>query len=170
MCFLGDDDYFSKYQPLTTMPKVELLQIVGDSSAKYNEKLMKMTPNVKTLLIVAYEHEYSLYGSPTIDFNAISTYLPKLENLGWQIYAKSHQQLQYKLDAMITGFSEKFCKKVSVKFRSRNHLSARKVDFYNDEYRKYYSILNLNGKNRTREIIRKFFRFFSLIICRIETI
>lgn len=143
MCFLGDDDYFSSYQPLTVMPKVNFLRIVGDSSAKYIEKLMKMTPNVKTLLIVTYDHE-----PLTINFNAISTYLPKLNSLGWQIYAESHQQLQYKLDAMITGFSEKFCKKMAVKLRNKDHLSAETVDSY-EEYRKYYSILNLKGKKRT---------------------
>lgn len=129
------------YQPVNIMPKVELLIIVDDGD-RYDEKLMKMMPNVKTLLVAGEDDE-----PPRMNFAAISTHLTKLENLGWMVYASSQRHLQSscKLESLITGFPIKLCKKMSVQFRDKDNLSAQEVASY-EWKRKYSSIVSLAGR------------------------
>lgn len=137
---LDEDAYFSTYQPTSVMPNVEFLTILGD--CKYDEKLMKMTPNVKTLVFEGEEDEL-----PSVNFDAIALHLTSLENLKWQFHAESPEELQSscELDAMITGFSEQFCKKLSVQLRNVEALSARKIASHKAN-REYTSLLDLKGR------------------------
>lgn len=109
---------------------------------EYDETLMKLTPNVKTLLVGGTQDR-----PPTMNFKVISTHLKTLENLGWQIYANSQQGLQSNciMDSIITGFSGTFCKKKSAQFRDKDHLPAQTVASY-ERYRKNFSILDLKGR------------------------
>lgn len=124
------------------MPNVESLTIIDN--CEYDEKLMKMTPNVKTLIV----KEEIMDELPNMNFEAIASHLTKLENLKWQFPAKSRDNLQSscELDAMITGFSKIFCKKMSVQFRDKDKLSGRKIASYETK-RKYASILDLTGRS-----------------------
>lgn len=125
------------------MPNVEFLTILGD--CKYDAKLMKMTPNVKTLVFEGEEDEL-----PSVNFGAIALHLTRLENLKWQFHAGSLDELQSscKLDSMITGFSERFCKKLSVQLRNVDELSARKIAAHTAN-REYTSLLDLKGRKNS---------------------
>lgn len=152
MYFSGEDEYFSTYEPVNVLPKVEFLRIVYDD--RYDEKLMQMTPNVKTLLVTN-----SSELSPNMNFHAIAAYLPKLENLGWEIFGKSQRHLQSScdVDALITGYSKMFCKVKSAEFRDKDFLSKQQVNLY-ERYRRYTSLVDLKGI----EILQFSFRFFFL--------
>lgn len=141
MYFFGEDEYFSTYDPVNVLPKVKLLRIVYDD--RYDEKLMKMTPNVTTLLV---SNDSDCL--PSLDFHAISTYLPKLENLGWEIHGKSQHDLQSScdVDALITGYSKTFCKVKSTEFRDKDCLSQQEVASY-ERYRRYTSLVDLKGSD-----------------------
>lgn len=135
MAFLTEDNYFSTYRPLNVMPKVELLRIVYET--EYDETLMKLTPNVKTLLIGGTHDK-----PPSMNLKAMANHLKTLENLGWHIFAETCCGL----DSIITGFSKKFCKKMSLQFRDKDlPLPWQTVASY-QKYRNNYSILNLRGK------------------------
>lgn len=137
---LDKDDYFSTYQPSGVMPNVEFLQILGD--CKYDEMLMKLTPNVKTLVFDGEEDEL-----PSTNFNAIITHLTKLENLKYLLYVQSLEESysSCELDAMLTGFSEKFCQRMSVQFRNKDKLTAREIAKYGAK-RHHHSIMDLTGR------------------------
>lgn len=137
---LDKDDYFSTYQPSGVMPNVEFLQILGD--CKYDEKIMKMTPNVKTLVFDGEEDEL-----PSTNFDAIVSHLAKLENLKYLLYVESLEELysSCELDAMLTGFSEQFCKRMSVQFRNKDKLTAREIAAYETK-RHHHSIVDLTGR------------------------
>lgn len=148
MYFSGEDEYFLTCEP-KVLPKVEFLRIVYDD--RYDEKLMQMTPNVKTLLV-----SNSSESLPNMNFHAISNYLPKLENLGWEIYGKSQLHLQKSgcMDAQITRYSKAFCKVKSVEFRNKDFMSKEEVTSY-ERYRLYTSLVDLKGRN-----FKFFIRFF----------
>lgn len=139
MALLREDNYFSTYQPLNVMPKVELLKI--DYETEYEETLMKLTPNATTLLVGGTGDT-----PPTMNFKAIAMHLKKLENLGWQIFGKSQHDFQSScvLDSVITGFPKTFCQKMSAQFRDKEHLSPQTVASL-EKYRNNFSILNLIG-------------------------
>lgn len=145
------------FQPSSVLPKVEFLHIIGDFD--YSRKLMKMLPNVKTLLLEGEEDEM-----PNVDYHDISTHLTKLETLQWHFYAGSQRELHSNcdLDCIITGFSEKFCTEKSLLFRDKENLSAQEIDMY-EMRRKHFSILDLKGEKMS--ICSSHFFFFS--ICKI---
>lgn len=137
---LDKDAYFSAYQPSSVMPNVESLTIIGD--CKYDVMLMKMMPNVKTLVFDGEDGEL-----PSVNFGAIASHLTRLENLKWQFHPESLDELQSscELDAMITGLSDQFCKKLSVQLRNVDKLSASKIASYRAK-REYASLLDLKGR------------------------
>lgn len=138
--FNGEDEYFETFEPVNVLPKVEFLAIHYDD--RYDEKLMKMTPNVKTLLV-----SNGSEGSPSMNFHDIATYLPKLEHLSWTICGNSQHALQTTcdLDGLLTGYSKVFCKVKSVEFRDKRYLSKREVADY-EQYRRYTSLVDLKGR------------------------
>lgn len=161
MPFFDYDDYFPQDQPVQTMPNVQVLRISfgpDDSQFRLNEKLLKMTPNVTTLLIMGYQlHESDVSRM----LKSIFENLRKLENFGWQICTQSHERLTRELDAGITGLSESVCQKLAAKFRYKNHLSKPMVDAYK-LYERSASILDLKGNGETDKNIkikRKIIRF-----------
>lgn len=107
MRYISEDVFFSSYQPVKTMPSVEVLTIDAYGPHNYNDKLMKMTPNVKTFLLMGDE-------SLSFNFQEIYNNFTKLENFGWQICHATRRYLLNKLDSKITGLPEKFCKKMAV--------------------------------------------------------
>lgn len=150
---LDKDEYFSTYQPSGVMPNVEFLRILGD--CKYDEKLMKMTPNVKTLVFDGEDDEL-----PSTNFNAIISHLTKLENLEYLLYVESLDVLysSCELDAMLTGYSDQFCKRMSVQFRNKDKLTAREIASYETK-RHHNSIREITG----RKNLIPFFRLFSFL-------
>lgn len=108
---------------------------------RYDDKLMKMTPNVKTLQVLN-----SCDDPPSMNFHDISIYLPKLDNLRWQMYGKSQHDLQSScdVDAMITGYSKTFCKVKSAEFREKDYLTQQEVTSYGP-YRRYSALVDLKG-------------------------
>ncbi|KAG4068268.1 hypothetical protein HA402_007788 [Bradysia odoriphaga] len=140
--FLTEDNYFSTYEPLQPMRKVELLRIVCET--EYDETLMSLTPNVKTLLVCETGDH-----TPAMNFKAIAKHLKTLENLGWHIHAESKEDLRSScaLDSVVTGFSTKTCKKLAAKFRKEEDLDQQTVATY-DKYRKKTSILKLSALKR----------------------
>lgn len=122
------------------MLKVELLRIVLET--EYEETLMTLTPNVKTLLVAGFgDHPLAM------NFKAIAKHLKTLENLGWHMHAESKENLRSScvLDSIVTGFSIKTCKTLAVKFRKEDDLDQQSVAAY-DKYRKKCSILKLRGR------------------------
>lgn len=140
MAFLREDNYFSTHQPLHVMPKVELLEIVFET--EYDETLMKLTPNVKTLLVGSTGDN-----PPAMNFKAIAEHLKTLKNLGWHIHGESQKDLQSScvLDSIITGLSTALCKKMSALFRNKEGLTQQTVASY-EKYRKMFSLLDLRGR------------------------
>lgn len=134
------------------LPNVEVLKtsFYGFSNSEFvfefNENFMKITPNVRTLLIVA-DSSFDPEHTVLVDFKKISKNWPKLENFGWQIDATVQSNLLHKLDAVITGISENLCKELSEKFRSKNHLSASELAMYQLEHIKT-PILAMKGKEK----------------------
>lgn len=126
---------------------VEVLRISLDYEdiTELIENNMKMTPNVKTLVLDT-DYSFALDSdSELVDFGKFSKHWPKLEHFGWQIDIATHCCLPYKLDAAITGLPEKFCKKLSEKFRKKNRLSSTEVAA-NHLNREKSSILDLKGR------------------------
>lgn len=167
MAFLTEDNYFSTYLPLNAMPKVELLRIVFET--EYEETLMQLTPNVKTLLVGGTGDK-----PPAMNFQAIAKHLKRLQNLGWHIHAESQQDLRSScvLDSSITGFSKKLCKKMSTQLRGKDlPLPQRTVASY-QKYRKKFSILNLRGTfGRDNQLIfRSIFLKLNFLLSSIETL
>lgn len=155
------DDYFSSYRPSSVMSNVEHLTIVGD--CKYDELLMKMTPNVKTLVFDGEDDEL-----PDMNFTAIAKHLTKLETLKWEFHVESPDELlsSCELDAMITGFTDQFCKTLSIQLRNVDHLSARKIASY-EKKRQYSSLVDLKGMEISIQPI--FYRYRDGKLCyRIE--
>lgn len=145
MNFFGEDDYMSTYEPVNVLPNVEVLRIVFDD--RYDEKLMRMTPNVKTLL-VSNESDTE----PSLNFHAISIYLPKLEYLRWEIRGNSQHDLQStcEVDSHLTGFSRTFCKVKSVEFRDSDSLSSGEAASY-ERHRQYTSLVDLKGRKTKKK-------------------
>lgn len=166
MYFAGEDEYFSTYEPVNVLPKVEFLRIFHDD--RYDEKLMKLTPNVKTLLVSNTSDT-----PPSLNVDAIATQLPKLENLGWEICGKSQHDLQSscEVDSLITGYSKTFCKVKSNEFRNRDYLSSREIAAY-ARHRRYTSLLDVKRKReKHKSTFKSEFLFSNSIFThRIETI
>lgn len=122
------------------MQKVELLRIVFET--EYEETLMSLTPNVKTLL-VGGTGDHPL----TMNFKAIAKHLKILENLGWHMHAESKESLRSScvLDSILTGFPTQTCKKLAAQFRKEDDLDQQTVASY-EKYRKKCSILKLKGR------------------------
>lgn len=119
---------------------------------------MKATPNVKTLLIVEDEYPMMEKARVLIDFGAIASNLTKLESFGWTIGRFGYQDLLHILDEVITGFPATFCRKMSAKFRNKDHLTADELATYQSK-RHNPSILDLHGKlNRIWKTKKKKFR------------
>ncbi|XP_037027819.1 uncharacterized protein LOC119068331 [Bradysia coprophila] len=144
MHFLRHDEYFHSPKPFKTMASLEVLRIYGSKLVKRKEKLIKATPNVTTLLLVEDEFPWTANVRLPVDFQKITTNLPKLESLGLLICRPLYSDLLYKLDAVITGLPEKFCKELSKKFRTKNHLSPDEIAMY-ESRREKASILDLKA-------------------------
>lgn len=142
------DYYFPPSQPLKPMLSVEVLQIYEDLSprAQHKEKLMQITPNIKTL-ILSEGTPFTNYGVESFvdGFRVILNNLKKLEVFGWTVWRMTHHDLLYSLDAAITGFPEDFCKKMSAKLRNKDGLSAQQITSH-ERLREHSSILQLKGK------------------------
>ncbi len=136
------------------MPNVESLTILGD--CKYDEKLMEMMPNVKTLVFDGEDDEL-----PNVNFGAIALHLKRLETMKWLFHSESPDELQSscELDAMITGFSEQFCKKQSVRLRNVEKLSASKIGSLMAR-REHNSLLDLKGRKNSIRLSDFFFVYF----------
>lgn len=111
-----------------------------------------MTPNVK---ILAMDEELSWSDARdreafVTEFRIIVRNLSKLEAIDWYVCNSTHHDLLYSLDSAITGFTDTFCKEMSLKFRNENHLSAIETAAI-DSQRKYPSILDLKRKTRNVE-------------------
>lgn len=144
MYFLDEDEYFESYEPTKTMPNVEYLRIVHDD--RYDSKLMKMTPNVKTFVL---HNRFDRH--PKINFHDMSIYLPKLEYLEWETWTEMQQDLQSTndLDALLTGFSKQFCKEKSIEFRAKDTLPDGMAAFY-ERCRLHTSLIDLKGVKRIK--------------------
>lgn len=138
------------------MPSIEILRIFGDSSLESKEKLMKATPNVKTLLetLLMVDDEYA-DGYRTVEgsnlnsingFHAVLNNLPKLEHFGWVISTLTPRDLLNELDVLITGLPKIFCYKMVEKYRERDSLSPVELVAYQLK-RRSSSILDLKGKD-----------------------
>ncbi|XP_037042724.1 uncharacterized protein LOC119079042 [Bradysia coprophila] len=124
---LSDEHNLMFDESLKCLPNIEILRVSWKRNRHVFAELIKRTPNVKTLAI---RDDYSFWFRRVrhINFEEISTYLPKLENLSWQIHIKN--SFWYKLDAVITGLPANFCKSLAEEFRNENDLSADKVSKY----------------------------------------
>lgn len=148
---------------LKVLPTIEILRVTLNRTSASNllGEVIKRTPNVKTLTVkcnLMIQH---------INFEDISTHLPKLTKLRWTIH--SCASLRYRLDAMITGLPKKFCKKLAPKFRDVDHLTAEETSRY--WKRCNPSILDLKGRTpRKQRNSNHFYSFlYIFFVFRIET-
>lgn len=107
-------------------------------------ELIKRTPNVTTLSI-REDKSIQLNQTP-LNFGDISMYLPKLQNFSWHI--SMSRSLRYKLDALITGLPEDFCRQLAKKFRYNNNMSMERISRYLKPLNS--SIIDLSGKIDSR--------------------
>lgn len=147
------------------MSSVEVLRI-HEVAREVDEEVMKMFPNVKTLLIIEDCDDY--YFDPIFNFREISKHWPNLENLGWKAYTDTRFDVMYQLDAIITGLPENFCEKLSDKFRKLDYVSAAEAFDYQLK-RTNSSILDLKGKE-TKKKPRKLLGTNLTLLFRIEKI
>ncbi|KAG4071936.1 hypothetical protein HA402_006097 [Bradysia odoriphaga] len=146
-------------QSLKTLPTIETLRIQGGCSAVIAQ-LIKFTPNVKTLMIM--DDGLVWYGQrmgDMVNFKDISTFLPKLENFGWEMVTGTKDVSRiphmHEFDAKITGLPADLCIKLAEKLRDQNHLSADEVAKYHSQEREP-SILDLKG-------LKHFYAVFTVI-------
>lgn len=133
------------------MSSIKVLRIYGKTSPESREKLLKMTPNVKTLLLCEYcpncdpitGRNYKFING----FRVILNNLPKLQTFEWVISQSIHLELLYSLDAAVTGLPEYFCWEMSEKLLNEDNLSANDLALIELE-REHSSILDLKGKWR----------------------
>lgn len=147
------------------LPNVEILRISNDcvfeEVIEFKDNDMRLTPNVKTLVIGA-DYSFKSNEKALVDLEKISKNWPKLESFGWHIDVETHHSLLHKLDALITGLPEKLCKILSKKFRSKNRLSASEVAAYHLK-REKSSILDLKGE-RTEKIKAKTWKLMEFFV------
>lgn len=126
----------------TPMPSIEILRVVGTFGTKFEETLLKATPNLTTLIIE--EDDITWDKTVSINFELIANSLPKLQSFGWLIRRVTHHDLLHSLDAAITGLPENLCRKLSNKFRNMDSLTAAALAAYQLKPRNP-SILDLKG-------------------------
>lgn len=163
----------STFQRSLTLPTLETLRITSGNRQKIAH-LMKLTPNVKTLVIM--DDGIVWYGDTNgmVNFKDISLFLPKLENFSWQmcIGTKDMSRIHrmYDFDAKITGLPVGLCKTLAAKMRGRgrNDLSAEEIAKYHLMRGECQaSILDLKGENlkrkRSASTARNLLGFFFLV-------
>ena len=124
------------------LPSIEILRITGGDRLVL-QQMMRMTPNVKTLLIVDL-HSYWFASEAIVNFEDLATYVPKLEHFGWQRFFHPNRYSMHKLDEVITGLPANLCKKLTEKFRNKDSLSATQLSAYQRK-RIHPSIIDLKG-------------------------
>ncbi|XP_037033137.1 uncharacterized protein LOC119072085 [Bradysia coprophila] len=95
-----------------------------------------------------------------VNFKDISTFLPKLENFGWEMVTgtKDMSRIPYmhEFDAKITGLPADLCIKLAEKLRDQNHFSVDEVAKYHSRQEREPSILDLKG-------LKHFYAVFTVI-------
>lgn len=110
-------------------------------------KLLKITPNVKTLFLTSF-----CYGSNVVEalafvnrYRDVLNNLTYLETMKWTISSMTHKELLFTLDAAVTGLSPKFCKELSKKFIDQDNVSSFELAAI-EQLREHSSLVALKGK------------------------